>query len=154
MKQKCTIKEEELLLWHYRELPAARQSHLKEHLADCADCRRRLDGFSATLEAFVPEELPWTPADQRRMTRRVTERLAGQPRMAGRLWFGTAAAAAMVLLVVVAGPWRAELTKPLPTQPAALNTLAELELLENLEFWQAFELLQELDFLEELEPLG
>lgn len=156
MKQKsCTVQEADLLLWHYRELPEEQQSRLQDHLAACADCRRRLEELSRTLAVFPPREMAWSPTDQRRLAVRVAEGIHNrrQKPATARLWFGSAAAAA-ALLIAVTVPWRSEMINPLPATPANPTILAEMEMLENIEFWQTLDLLQELDILEELEPLG
>jgi hypothetical protein len=149
---RCTVRNEDLLLLHYRELPMAEQASLEAHLVDCADCRRRQQEMVRTLQVFPPaQELSWSSADQRRLTARVAERLERHRSPHGLYW-GTAAA--LLLLVALAVPWRAEMTHSPSSAPAGLTIMAELEMLDSMEFWEAFELLEELDLLQELEPLG
>jgi hypothetical protein len=88
---------EELSAYLDHELDAAGQSHVAEHVAGCADCKRRLDGLRETVYAVrgLPMETPprtFTIPEQRR-----------QPfRWAPVGWLGGAAAALLVVAFGVA----------------------------------------------------
>jgi hypothetical protein len=147
----CAAKEQELLLYHYRELDVERQRRMQSHLEKCGVCRQKLDDFVATLAIIPPQTMEWTGADQRRFSFRVNERINRRRAPAG-LWAGGMAAAA--LMVVLLLPWRSNMPSELSSVPPSLPIMAELEMLERMDFLQTLDLLEVLDLLEELEPLG
>jgi anti-sigma factor RsiW len=149
--ERCEIDEQELLLYHYRELDEQEQGRITSHLEACARCRRKIDEFAATLSAAAPDEMEWSGADQRRFCARIDERINRRRQPAG-LWIGGVAAA--MLMVALLLPWRSDIPEQLSTSPQPLKMMAELEIFEHLDFLQAIDLLEILDLLDDLEPIG
>jgi hypothetical protein len=57
---KCEVAHEEIALAVYGELPDDRNHQLEQHLAECAECRRELEGVQALIKAMslLPVEEP------------------------------------------------------------------------------------------------
>ena len=122
------LSEEDLVLAHYRELPAADQAAADAHLAGCEHCRTaraRLVETLGLVDSAPAAEPP--PGFERVMWARVQAALPA-PEVAGwRAWFAprwvmAASAASLLLVAFLAGRWSSTPTPTPATETAAVTT--------------------------------
>jgi anti-sigma factor RsiW len=116
--------DHDLLPFAFGELDAAGRERVARHLRECADCERELAALRS-LARTLPRALA-PPADSVVAARRRLDRQLGQIsqtpvlRLRERLWLGSAALAAAVLLLMLLRPY-VDLTPP--ALPASLQDL-------------------------------
>jgi len=93
----CTIKEESLLLFHYRELAPKERLALTEHLRQCPACRQRLAELQNSLASLPRPTLELSAAEVGWLSARIAARTRPSPRPRFWLWSGAVATAALVV---------------------------------------------------------
>ena len=152
----CTDLEENLVLFHYGELPAPERFSLEQHLSGCVNCTGYLKDLSAllplTIKSDEPPETFWMDYN-----RELRHKIASardkkwwpaklgaffQPRLVTA--FGAIAVIAVALTLTVGkGLWQSH---ELPGDDEALMEV--LPVAENLEFFKTMDVLDNLDVLE------
>jgi anti-sigma factor RsiW len=140
--------EENLVLYHYRDLDGAAVREVENHLEHCAACRDSLREIRETLAAVPRPTLEMSGIEAQRFAGRVIARTESRSRRRTlSLWGGSLATAAVVLLTFFSLR-----PGPVPNVPRAqvkmsaqLETLPDLDLLQNLDLLENMDLLQELD---------
>ncbi len=113
---KAHLSDEELLLFSDQELPTRAASKVREHVAQCESCRRRLSGLesaSADFLDFHEQEIQTQSSHSLNSRNWLKARLSETSRRAGgsrRITFGSVvaqqlAAACLALLLVAGGAW-------------------------------------------------
>jgi anti-sigma factor RsiW len=158
----CKEQEENLVLFHYGDLPGAERSDMQAHLQSCAACAAYLRDLTAlmplTIETDQPPQGFWT--DYNREFRHKLDGLAERKNWRQRLadlwqprWLPTFATAAVVALALTFTLGKGMWSKNDPTQEdAAIMEL--LPVAENLDFFKSMEVLDDLDLLESMGGQG
>lgn len=152
----CTNREENLVLFHYGELPPPERFSLEQHLSGCANCTAYLKDLSAllplTVKADEPPETFWMDYGRElrhkiadvREKRFWPERFAAffQPRFLPA--FGAVVVLVLALTFTLGKRiWHGD---ELPREEEAL--IEVLPVAENLDFFKAMDVLDNLDVLE------
>ncbi len=152
----CTNREENLVLFHYGELPQPERFSLEQHLSGCANCTAYLKDLSAllplTVKADEPPETFWMDYGRElrhkiadvREKRFWPERFAAffQPRFLPA--FGAVVVLVLALTFTLGKRiWHGD---ELPREEEAL--IEVLPVAENLDFFKAMDVLDNLDVLE------
>ena len=152
----CKNLEEDLVLFHYGELPAPEHFSLEQHLSGCANCTAYLKDLSAlmplTIKADDPPETFWL--DYNRELRHKIDSTRDkswwpvnfgaffQPRLLTA--FGAIAVIAVALTLTLGkGVWQ---SGDLPREDEALMEV--LPMAEDLDFFKTMDVLDNLDVLE------
>lgn len=158
----CREQEENLVLFHYGELPDAERDGMQAHLQSCAACAAYLNDLAVLLPLTVAADQPpqrfWTDysrelrhkldgfAEKKNWRHRVAEFF--QPR-----WLPAFATAAVVALALTFTLGKGMWSKNDPTQEdAAIMEL--LPMAENLDFFKSMDVLDDLDLLESMGSQG
>jgi putative zinc finger protein len=158
----CAEQEENLVLFHYGDLPRAEHDALQAHLRSCAACAVYLKDLGTllplTIEADQPPQTFWS--DYNRELRQKLDGIAEkkspwqslaaffQPR-----WVPAFATAAIVALALTFTLGKGMWSKNDP----AKEDVAIMELLpvaENLDFFKSMDVLDDLDLLESMGSQG
>jgi anti-sigma factor RsiW len=130
---------------------------VEQHLAACAACRARVEGFRGVWkvleEAPAPEPSAWFDA-------RLRQRIAAEPPPA--LWTRVIAwlpqprLALASLMLIAVGFWaasvaRPELPAPAPTAPVAMSEDQNFRMIKNMQVLENYEVLKDLNAPSELE---
>jgi predicted anti-sigma-YlaC factor YlaD len=145
----CTIKEESLLLFHYRELAPKERLALTEHLRQCPACRQRLAELQNSLASLPRPTLELSAAEVGWLSARIAARTRPAPRPRFWLWSGAVATAALVVSLAAWPP-----TGPDSRLGVMGRTSGEIGMVEDPELLQNMDLLQNLDLLQELKQVG
>src|SRR6187397_2952679 len=133
----CTNLEENLVLFHYGELPAPERFSLEQHLSGCVNCTGYLKDLSAllplTIKSDEPPETFWMDYN-----RELRHKIASAR---DKKWwpvkFGAIAVIAIALTLTVGkGLWQ---SRELPGDDEALMEV--LPVAENLEFFKTMDVL-------------
>ncbi len=134
---------------------AAERREVEQHLAACASCRARVEGFRGVWKVLeetpAPEPSAWFDA-------RLRQRIAAEPppgiwmRMAA--WLPQPRLALATLALVLVGIWAATATRPLLFSPAASRPVAMSEeqnfrMIKNMQVLENYEVLKDLSALNE-----
>lgn len=152
----CRNLEENLVLFHYGELPAPERFALEQHLSGCANCNGYLNDLSAllplTIKADEPPETFWLEYN-RELRHKIasTRDKRWWPAKFGALFqrrllpaFGAVAAIAVALTLTLGkGLWQ---SRDLPREDEALMEV--LPMAEDLDFFKTMDVLDNLDVLE------
>ncbi|HMD30955.1 MAG TPA: hypothetical protein VKG84_03520, partial [Candidatus Acidoferrales bacterium] len=121
-----------------------------QHLATCAGCRARAEGFRGVWN--VLDEVPATEPSAW-FDARLRQRIAGEPppalwaRLAG--WLPQPRLALATLGLIAVGFWAA--LAPPPPAPVAMNEQEEFRMIKNMQVLENYEVLKDLDALNELQ---
>ncbi|HEY1232360.1 MAG TPA: zf-HC2 domain-containing protein [Candidatus Binatia bacterium] len=158
----CTNLEENLVLFHYGELPPPERFSLEQHLSGCANCAAYLKDLSAllplTVKADEPPETFWMDYSRElrhkigdvREKRFWPARFAAffQPRLLSA--FGAVVVFALALTFTLGKQiWHSD---ELPREEEALMEV--LPVAENLDFFKTMDVLDNLDVLEFMTNTG
>ena len=158
----CTNLEQNLVLFHYGELPAAERFSLEQHLSGCANCAAYLQDLSAllplTVKADEPPDTFWMDYSRElrhkigavRQKRFWPARFAAflQPRLLPA--FGAVVVLALALTFTLGKRiWHGD---ELPGEEEALMEV--LPVAENLDFFKTMDVLDNLDVLEFMAATG
>lgn len=149
MHHRTECSEEQLVLYHYAELPPAERLVVEKHLAGCPDCHTALAEMQASLAAVPHAELRLSAAQKRTFAESVSSRTRrSSPGMLPRWGGALIAAGVFVAAVMLISP--ADRNTPLLADPPArsdFELVEQLDLLRDLALLQDFELLQEIERL-------
>jgi hypothetical protein len=118
--------DDDLILLFYGELPQDAQETLRQHLADCEDCRGSYNALTRTLHLTSGLQAPDPGLEfEARIWARVAPGVQSARRLSSSWWRLGAVAAA--LLVIAGGAWRwsSGLSKQSAPAPMALTTPAD-----------------------------
>jgi anti-sigma factor RsiW len=150
---KCEQMESQLIAYLYGRVTVRERREVEQHLAVCAECRARLEGFRGVWKVLdgspAPEPSAWFDA-------RLRQRIAAEPapgiwrRMAA--WLPQPRLALASLMLVAVGFWAAAVTRPLFQPPATANPVAMSEdqnfrMIKNMQVLENYEVLKDLNAL-------
>jgi anti-sigma factor RsiW len=150
---KCEQMESQLIAYLDGRVTVHERREVEQHVAGCAECRARVEGFrsvwKALEEAPAPEPSAWFDA-------RLRQRIAAEPapglwaRMAG--WLPQPRLALASLTLIAVGFWAASVTRPQIQAPATANPVAMSEdqnfrMIKNMQVLENYEVLKDLDAL-------
>jgi anti-sigma factor RsiW len=148
----CERIESQLIAYMDGRASVRERRGVDQHLAECADCRARVEGFRGLWK--VLEESPavepsaWFDA-------RLRQRIAAEPPPA--LWARLAAwvpqprLALATLALIAVGCWAALTPRPNLPAPVAMNEQEEFRMIKNMQVLENYEMLKDLDALSELQ---
>lgn len=157
----CASREQDLVLYHYRELDDAERAAVETHARDCEGCRRYLAEIGSLFPLTVqPDDPPQPFWDE--YSREMRRKLAATERQS---WWQTAmvllrssavpalaaAAVAIIVLTITVGKG---FFQPKEIPPEDQSLMEVLPVAENLDFFSNMEILDTLDLLESLGGLG
>jgi anti-sigma factor RsiW len=149
MDHRTECSEEQLVLYHYAELPPAERLAVEKHLADCPDCRTVLAEMQSSLAALPRVELRLSAAQKLTFAERVSSRTRrSAPGMLPR-WGGALIAAGVfgaAVMLISPADRNAPLLADTPAR-SDFELVEQLDLLQDLALLQNFELLQEIESL-------
>jgi len=152
----CTNLEENLVLFHYGELPPPERFSLEQHLSGCANCTAYLKDLSALLPLTVKADDPpatfWLDYNRELRHKIASTRDKSwlpakfgaffQPRLLTA--FGAIAVIAVALTLTLGkGVWQ---SRDVPREDEALMEV--LPMAEDLDFFKTMDVLDNLDVLE------
>ena len=152
---KCRDMEKRLVSYLDGKLPAAERRQFETHLALCADCRERAEGFRS-LWCVLDELPPLTPSPA--FDSRVRDRVQQEPSRAGfwswivpspRLAFAVTALLIASIWLSSFQPARVTVTHP-PAGTAIQNNEAEFGMIKDLPVLEDYDVLTSFDALSEL----
>ncbi|PYT81524.1 MAG: hypothetical protein DMG40_08920 [Acidobacteria bacterium] len=134
----CSRMEKKILGYLDRRLKESERLEVEKHLAGCAACRLRVNGFRAVNGLL--DELP-TIEPSPAFDLRVHARVAAEPmKHSWRAWFPSPRVAIVAAALVVATVWVS--TRPTNTQPQIAQD--DIPVLENMDVLSNFDVLTEL----------
>jgi anti-sigma factor RsiW len=153
----CERMESQLIAYVDGRASVHERREVEQHLAACAACRARVEGFRGVWKAL--EEVP-APEPSAWFDARLRQRIAAEPppgvwsRVAG--WLPQPRLALASLMLIAVGFWAALVTRPELPAPAATNPLAMSEdqnfrMIKNMQVLENYELLKDLNAPNELE---
>jgi len=149
MHRRTACSEEQLVLYHYAELPPPERLVVEKHLADCPDCRTALAEMQASLAVVPRTDLHLSAAQKLTFAEAVSARTQRSSLLMLPRWGGALVAAGVFgVAVMLISP--GDRTAPLLVERPARN---DFELVEQLDLLQEFALLQDYDLLREIESL-
>lgn len=152
---KCQQMESQLIAYLDGRATVRERREVEQHLAACAECRARVEGFRSVWK--VLEETPaaepsaWFDA-------RLRQRIAAEPApgMWSRLgaWLPQPRLALASLALIAVGFWAAAVTRPQLHAPAAANPVVMNEdqsfrMIKNMQVLENYEELKDLNALNE-----
>ena len=148
----CERMEVQLIAYLDGRASARERHEVDQHLAACAACRARVEGFRGvwTLlqETPAPEPSAWFDA-------RLRQRIVAEPppalwtRLAG--WLPQPRLALASLLLIAVGFWAASVPRPNLPAPRAMNEQEEFRMIKNMQVLENYEVLKDLDAVNELQ---
>ena len=153
----CEGMESQLIAYLDGRASVRERREVEQHLALCAACRARVEGFRGVWkvleEAPAPEPSAWFDA-------RLRQRIAEEPPPA--LWTRVIAwlpqprLALASLMLIAVGFWAASVTRPeLPapaaTTPVAMSEDQNFRMIKNMQVLENYEVLKDLNAPNELE---
>lgn len=151
----CERMESQLIAYLDGRASVAERREVDQHLAACAACRARVEGFRGVWkildETPAPEPSAWFDA-------RLRQRIAAEPppgiwmRMAA--WLPQPRLALATLALVLVGIWAATVTGPqLPgraaTSPVAMSEEQNFRMIKNMQVLENYDVLKDLSALNE-----
>ena len=151
----CERMESQLIAYLDGRASASDRREVDQHLAACAACRARVEGFRGLFKVLeetpAPEPSAWFDA-------RLRQRIAAEPppglwlRLAA--WLPQPRLALASLMLIVLGIWAATATLPQHHGPAAANPVAmsdeqDFRMIKNMQVLENYEVLKDLNALNE-----
>jgi len=140
--------DEQLMLYHYGELPLSERQVLERHLASCPVCQGSLDELQASLAVVPQVEVRLSQAEKLQFADQVMARAKHRPHNYRGAWGGALVTGALVVAAVLLQP-----TDKIISVNQTVPSMADFEVLEQFEMLQDLELLENLDLLLEMEQL-
>ncbi len=150
---KCEQMESQLIAYMDDRVTVRERREVEQHLAGCAECRARVEGFRSVWKVLeetpVAEPSAWFDA-------RLRQRIAAEPApgMWARVvaWLPQPRLALASLALIAVGFWAAAVTRPQIQAPAAANPVAMSEdqnfrMIKNMQVLENYEVLKDLDAL-------
>jgi predicted anti-sigma-YlaC factor YlaD len=149
----CGFEEQDLLLFHYREMLPNRMAEMQDHLAACSRCRESLDQITGTLALLAAEPVEFSQAETRKFTSRIMDEVHRQDRwIPSRVRMGVLAGAMVVVIMGGIFYQRGSVERSIPVTSAPLTVVEAMD--ERIEFLQALDILEEFEIIVELLSLG
>jgi len=146
----CEWMESQLIAYLDGRASVRERREVDQHLAACAACRERVEGFRGVMklleEAPAAEPSAWFDA-------RLRQRIAAEPPPS--FWSGMVAwlpqprLALATLALIAVGYWAAMAPRPNLPAPVAMNEQEEFHMIKNMQVLENYEMLKDLDALNE-----
>ncbi|HXZ19056.1 MAG TPA: zf-HC2 domain-containing protein [Candidatus Acidoferrales bacterium] len=151
----CERMESQLIAYLDGRASVSERREVDQHLAACAACRARVEGFRGVWkmldETPAPEPSAWFDA-------RLRQRIAAEPPpgiwMRFAAWFPQPRLALATLALVLVGIWAATATGPLrhahsATSPVAMSEEQNFRMIKNMQVLENYDVLKDLSALNE-----